>query len=86
MSDYRKVTVVGIAISGFVGICLLALAALALTQLVSGSFPIKLHSSERYGLFVTAPAFTALSVFGIGGFGCVWRAVALWRERFIDKA
>ena len=78
--------VVGIAISGFVGICFLALAALALMQLVSGSFPIKPHSSERYGLFVTAPAFTALTVFGLGGFGCVWKAVALWRERLRDKA
>jgi hypothetical protein len=85
MSRNRKATAARIVLSGFVGLCLVALAALALTQLLSGSFPIKLHSSERYGLFVTAPAFTALIVFGIGGSALIWRAVILWRERFNGK-
>jgi len=85
MSRHHKATSGAIVFCLFVGVCLVALAALALTQLLSGSFALKLHSSERYGLFVTAPAFTALIGFGIGGFALIWRAVALWRERFKGK-
>ena len=85
MSHRRKARLAAIVLSGIAGLCLLGLAALALAQLLPGRFALKLHWSERYGLFATAPALTGLVAFGIGGFACVWRAIALWRQRCRGK-